>query len=188
MPAGTIRRPVASDPTPRPGGPNIVLTGFMGTGKSTVGRIVAERLGRRFIDTDALIESRHGPIPELFAEHGEDHFRRLERDAAAALAEQSDLVVSTGGRTMLDPVNEETLGASGTVVCLVASAEQLVERLRDEAEHRPLLRDGDPAERIAALLAERRDGYARFVQVETDGRTPAEVADAVIALAGSGRD
>lgn len=171
-----------AEPAAIPDGANIVLTGFMGTGKSTVGRVVAERLGRRFVDTDALIESRHGPIPRLFAEHGEDHFRRLEREVAAELAAASGLVVATGGRTMLDPANQATLGASGTVVCLAASVEQLVLRLQDEAGDRPLLEGDDPAGRITALLAEREAGYARFPQVATDGRTPAEVADAVIAL------
>lgn len=170
-----------TEPAPSATGANIVLTGFMGTGKSTVGRLVAERLGRRFVDTDALIESRHGPIPELFASHGEEHFRVLERELAAELASATGLVVSTGGRTMLDPANQETLGATGVVVCLAASVDELVARLRDEAEHRPLLRDGDPADRIAALLAERASGYGRFPQVATDGRTPDDVADAVIA-------
>ncbi len=154
----------------------------MGTGKSTVGRLVAERLGRRFVDTDALIESRHGPIPAIFAEHGEDHFRALERDVAAELGAEPGLVVSTGGRTMLDPANEATLGADGTVVCLTASVDALVERLRDEASDRPLLQGADPRTLIAMLLAEREGGYSRFSQVVTDGRTPADVADAVIAL------
>lgn len=174
-----------TEPTRADAGANIVLTGFMGTGKSTVGRLVADRLGRRFVDTDALIESRHGPIPELFAEHGEDRFRELEREVAAELATQSGLVVSTGGRTMLDPANEAALGSTGVVVCLSASVEALVHRLRDGAEHRPLLRDREPAERIAELLAERAAGYGRFPQVLTDGRTPDQVADAVIALAGA---
>lgn len=158
----------------------------MGTGKSTVGRLVAERLGRRFVDTDALIESRHGPIAALFAEHGEEHFRRLERDVAAELAEATDLVVATGGRTMLDPANQATLGARGIVVCLAASVDHLVARLQDEAEQRPLLRGGDAAARIAALLDERAAGYARFPQVPTDGRTPDEVADAVVVLVADG--
>ena len=171
-----------TEPEPPDARPNIVLTGFMGTGKSTVGRLVADRLGRRFVDTDALIESRHGPIPDLFAAHGEARFRQLEREVAAELAGRTGLVVSTGGRTMLDPANQSTLGASGVVVCLSASTAELVLRLRHEAAHRPLLREGDPAERIAALLAERESGYARFPQVATDGRSPDEVADAVIAL------
>ena len=161
---------------------NIVLTGFMGTGKSTVGRLVAERLGRRFVDTDAVIESRHGPIPRLFADHGEAHFRQLEREVAAELAATLGAVVATGGRTMLDPANQATLGATGIVVCLAASPEALVARLRDETGQRPLLQGDDPAGRIAALLAERKAGYARFPQVATDGRTPDEVATAVIAL------
>ena len=161
---------------------NIVVTGFMGTGKSTVGRLVAERLGRRHVDTDTLIEERHGPIARIFADHGEDRFRELEREVAAALAGEEGLVVSTGGRTMLDPANQATLGASGVVVCLAASVDELVARLRDEAEHRPLLRDGDPAERIADLLAARAAGYAAFAQVHTDGRSPDAVADAVVAL------
>lgn len=184
--AGTIRGPVPPEPAAADARPNIVLTGFMGTGKSTVGRLVAERLGRRFVDTDTLIESRHGPIPDLFAEHGEAHFRTLEREVAVELAGDRCLVVSTGGRTMLDPANEATLGASGTVLCLVASVDELVARLRDEAAHRPLLGEGDPAERIASLLAERAVGYGRFRQIDTDGRTPGEVADAVIELVGDG--
>lgn len=175
-----------TEPAPPATGANIVLTGFMGTGKSTVGRLVAKRLGRRFVDTDALIESRHGPIPELFASHGEEHFRALERAVAAELASATGLVVATGGRTMLDPANQETLGASGVVVCLSASVGELVARLRDEVEHRPLLRDDDPAGRIAALLAERAPGYGRFPQVPTDGRTPEQVVDAVITAAAGG--
>ncbi len=167
---------------PAPDRPNIVLTGFMGTGTSTVGRLVAERLGRRHVDTDTLIEERHGPITQLFADHGEEHFRRLEREVAAELADKDGLVVSTGGRTMLDPANQATLGRTGLVVCLTASVDELVSRLRDEAGHRPLLRDGDPAERIAALLAERAEGYGAFPPVDTDGRTPDAVADAVVAL------
>lgn len=162
--------------------PNIVLTGFMGTGKSTVGRLLAERLGRPFVDTDSLIEQRHGPISGIFAEHGEGWFRQLEREVAAELAGRRGQVVATGGRLMLDPANEATLGATGIVVCLAASVDELVARLAEEADQRPLLRDGDPAVRIGALLAERATGYGRFPQVRTDGLTPEEVADAVLAL------
>jgi len=171
--------PAHPDPPRRP---TIVLTGFMGTGKSTVGRRLAARLGCDFVDTDELIESRHGPIPEIFAEHGEARFREIEREVAAELAGRDGLVVSTGGRLLLDPANVETLGASATVVCLVASVDELVRRLSSGAEHRPLLAGGDPRSRIEALLAERRPGYDRFAQVDTEGRTPDEVADAVLAV------
>lgn len=162
--------------------PNIVLTGFMGTGKSTVGRLVAERLGWAFVDADGWIEERHGSIPAIFAEHGEDRFRDLEREAAAELAGRRSTVVATGGRMLLDPVNEAALGATGVIVCLSASTEALVERLAGEADQRPLLRGDDPASRIRDLLAERASGYGRFPQVVTDHRTPGEVADAVVQL------
>lgn len=162
--------------------PNIVLTGFMGTGKSTVGRRLAERLGRPFVDTDALIEQRHGPIAAIFAEHGEAHFRALEREVAAEVAKRRGTVVATGGRMLLDPVNEAALSASGVIVCLHASVEALVARLAGEAEDRPLLRGPDPAARIRDLLAERAAGYGRFLQVGTDGLDPDQVADAVLSV------
>ena len=161
---------------------NIVLTGFMGTGKSTVGRRLAARLGWPFVDTDALIEARHGPIPAIFAEGGEERFRALEREVAGEVAEGSGQVVATGGRLLLDPANEATLGASGAVVCLVASVDELIERLSGEADQRPLLQGDDPAARIRELLAERAAGYGRFPQVRTDGLDPDEVADAVLAI------
>ena len=162
--------------------PNIVLTGFMGTGKSTVGRLLAERLGWSFVDTDALIEARHGPIPAIFEEHGEERFRALEREVAAEVARGRASVVSTGGRMLLDPENEVALGATGVIVCLTATTEALVARLEHEADQRPLLQGDDPAARIRELLAARAAGYGRFAQVVTDGRTPEEVADAVLQL------
>jgi shikimate kinase len=167
-------------PTEQP--PNIVLTGFMGTGKSTVGRRLAERLGWPFVDTDAVIEADHGPIPAIFAEHGEHRFRAIEREVAADLARRRGTVVATGGRLLLDPANVDSLGGSGVVVCLAASVDALVDRLAGEAEGRPLLQGDDPRARIAELLAARAAGYARFPQVATDGRSPDEVADAVLAV------
>ncbi|NDH77107.1 MAG: hypothetical protein EBY52_10315, partial [Actinobacteria bacterium] len=86
---------------------NIVLTGFMGSGKSSVGSALAALLGRRFIDTDAVIVERHGPIPTIFAEHGEATFRMHERELADELADETALVVSTGGGMLIDPANGE---------------------------------------------------------------------------------
>jgi shikimate kinase len=162
---------------------NIVLTGFMGSGKTTVGRVLAYRLGYEFVDTDALIEAEHGPIPQIFAEFGEGRFRQLERDAARALADREGLVVSTGGRMMVDPANAETLGATGDVVALTATVDTIVERVGGDAAAatRPMLAGHDVRERITQLLAERAPAYARFVQIATDGRTLDEVADAVLA-------
>lgn len=162
---------------------NVVLTGFMGTGKSTVGRLLAERTERAFVDTDAIIEERYGPIPEIFATLGEDAFRSFEREVAAELAATDGLVIGTGGRLLLDPVNAAVLGATGRVFCLTASVDTILRRVAPAGEvaGRPLLAGADARERVTALLAERAAGYAVFEQVDTDDRSPAEVADAIVA-------
>lgn len=164
---------------------NVVLTGFMGTVKTTVGRLLAAHLGYEFVDTDAVIVERHGPIPAIFAEHGEDEFRRIEREVAAELAGRSGLVVSTGGRMLLDRANAEALGATGRVFCLTASVDTILDRVAPDgdAAGRPLLAGGAVRDRITELLAERAVGYAAFEQVVTDGRPPdAVVADLVARL------
>ena len=162
---------------------NIVLTGFMGTGKTTVGRRLADRLGFEFVDTDRMIEERHGPIPVLFAMHGEDKFRRLEAAVAAELAGRRRHVIATGGRLMVDPDNADVLGASGRVVCLVADVDTILARVTGtDLATRPMLSGDDPRGRIVALLAERSSAYGRFEQVVTDGRTPDEVVDAIVAV------
>jgi shikimate kinase len=163
-------------PTPTRG--NVVLTGFMGTGKTTVGRLLAELLGYEFVDTDQLIEQRHGSIPEIFRESGEGEFRRLERAVANELAERRQLVISTGGRLLLDAVNAARLMATGEVFCLTASVDTILDRVAsdDPAVERPLLAGDDARVRITELLAERAGAYARFEQLDTEGRTPAELA------------
>ncbi|MCP5099189.1 MAG: shikimate kinase [Chloroflexi bacterium] len=162
---------------------NIVLTGFMGTGKSTVGRIVAERLGYGFVDTDDVIEAEAGrSISDIFRESGESVFRQLEMDVAQVLAGKTGLVIATGGRLMLNPENADALGRNGHVFCLMADPEVLAMRLLQEGGKRPLLDVPNPAERINALLQERAAGYGRFQQIETTNRFPNEVADEIIAL------
>ena len=163
-------------PTPTRG--NVVLTGFMGTGKTTVGRLLAELLGYEFVDTDQLIEQRHGSIPEIFRESGEGEFRRLERAVADELAERRQLVISTGGRLLLDAVNAARLTATGAVFCLTASVDTILDRVAsdDPAAERPLLAGDDARGRITELLAERAEAYARFEQIDTGGRAPAELA------------
>ncbi len=174
------------DPSPRR---NLILTGFMGTGKTTVGRLVAERLGFEFVDTDALIEEANGPIPEIFAERGEAAFRAIEREVATELAARSGLVIATGGGLLLDEANATALGTTGVVCCLVADPDEIHRRVTAEGSptDRPLLAGVDPLARIAELLAERAPGYGRFRQVDTTGRTPEEVADEVASLAAVGR-
>lgn len=165
---------------------NVVLTGFMGTGKSTVGRALADLLGREFVDTDRVIEDRHGPIPAIFAEQGEGAFRRYERDVADELADRDGLVIATGGRLMVDAVNARRLGDTGDVVCLVASLDTILRRVDVEGagETRPLLRGDDVRERVAALLAERSDAYAAYPQVSTDGGSARHVAMVIADLLG----
>ena len=156
---------------------NVVLTGFMGTGKTTVGRALADLLDFDFVDTDQVIEADHGPIPMIFAEQGEAAFRIIEGRVAVELAERSGLVIATGGRLMLDPHNASTLEASGLVFCLTAPVSVILDRvLGDGTAHRPLLDGDNPAGRITELLAERRAAYAQFEQVDTEDRSPAEIA------------
>ena len=125
----------------------------MATGKSTVGRMLAEALGYRWVDTDALIESRHGPITEIFRNNGEEAFRAMEKEVAAELAESSGLVISTGGRMMLDPENAALLGKSSRVFCLTAEPEEIMRRV---ATHDDCwdggVRNRAPAHHVGPLL------------------------------------
>ena len=162
---------------------NVVLTGFMGTGKTTVGRILADRLGCGFVDTDEVIESRAGPIHEIFERDGEEAFRDMERSVARELADRRGLVIATGGRMMLDGECAACLEPTAEVFCLTAGPDIVIERIGDTAG-RPLLAGRDASERVRELLEERAEGYARFASVDTEGRSPDEVADAVMSLLG----
>ena len=155
----------------------------MGTGKTTVGRVLAERLGCDFVDTDAVIESQAGPIQRIFARDGEEAFREMERRAARELAGRTGLVIATGGRMMLDPECVACLEPAAHVVCLKATPETILERIAD-TPRRPLLDVADAPTRVRELLADRAEGYGRFTAVDTEGRSPDEVADAVMARLG----
>lgn len=163
---------------------NIILTGFMGCGKTTVGRILASRLGYRFVDTDRLIEERCAmTVAQLFAKRGEAAFRLLERAVAEELGRLSGLVVATGGKLMLDADNASLLGKSGHVFCLTAPLEDILSRVGgDGGAVRPLLQGDDPRGRISRLLEERREGYGQFAQVATGGRSAEEVAAEILRL------
>ena len=175
-------------PPPLPDGhrTNIVLTGFMGTGKTSVGRRLAHRLDLTFVDTDEVIEQRHGPIPAIFETHGEPAFRAIEADVARDLASQHGLVIATGGGMLVDAENARLLGATGQIFCLVAEPDELHRRItrqarEDEARPRPMLDDPDPAGRIAELLQTRAAAYATFPQVATTDRDIEAIVDDIIA-------
>jgi shikimate kinase len=159
--------------------PNIVITGFMGTGKSTVAPLVAGRLHRPFVDTDAVICERAGlDIPAIFARDGEASFRKLEAEVCVDLAAQTGLVIATGGGALLNPDTLAAMTATGLVVCLTASEAALAARLSGvEREGRPL------SAAWRDLYAARRAGYAAIpYHVTTDDKTPEQVAGEVVAL------
>lgn len=160
--------------------PNIVLTGFMGTGKSAVGHRIAELTGRDFFDTDAEIVASHGAIHEIFSSVGEAHFRQLERDVVARIAPNQNMVVATGGGTMLDSENVVAFMGS-EIFTLTADVEEIIRRVTgDGVEARPLLRDSDdPAATITTLLNDRADVYNTFASVDTTGRSVDEVIEAL---------
>ena len=163
---------------------NIILTGFMGTGKTTVGKLLAKQLDHEFVDTDEMIQARQDrTIPQIFRESGEAAFRQMETELAQELAHREGLVIATGGRLMLDPVNAAALSRQGQVFCLVANVEEILRRLtKDKQQLRPLLAGADPGERIVALLRQREEGYRLFPQVMTDNKRPMEVVQELMEL------
>ncbi|MCA9951440.1 MAG: shikimate kinase, partial [Anaerolineales bacterium] len=162
---------------------NIILTGFMGTGKTTVGRLLAERLNRQFVDSDELIVARNGrSIADIFSTEGESFFRDLESQITQELAAKRGMVIATGGRLMLDPHNAELLSATGAVFCLTADPEQILARVASDDTRRPLLAGPNPAWHIRQLLHERAKDYGRFPQIMTSGKSAAAVAAEIIAL------
>jgi shikimate kinase len=166
-------------------GKNIVLTGFMGTGKSTVGRMLAKRLKYRFVDTDALIESRQNrTVAEIFEQSGEPAFRKLEKEVAAELGGEESLVISTGGKMLLDPDNLQALSRNGRVFCLVADIEEIIRRLSRSHSRgkRPLLAAPDPERAIRDLLQQRAAGYSQFEQLDTSGKSPQQLCRILLEL------
>ncbi len=168
---------------------NIVLVGFMGTGKSSAGRILAERLGMTFVDMDDEIVRRAGrPIPEIFRDQGEPAFRAMERALAVELAARSGLVISTGGGIVLNPDNLRDFSASGLVFCLRASPETVLRRVEHDT-NRPLLQGEDRLTRIRELLAKRQALYDAIPrQIDNEGHKPADTADVLVSRLGAEAD
>ena len=166
----------------------VFLTGFMGTGKTTVGRALAERLDTSFFDSDAEVECRAGKaVAAIFAEDGEPAFRALESSVLAELAKR-DAVVALGGGALVADANYECVRRAGPVVCLKASVEEILARTAGD-DRRPLLSGSDRQARVRALLEQRREAYARAdIEIDTTGLGIAEVVDEIMEfLAKSGR-
>ena len=166
--------------------PNVVLTGFMGTGKSRIGREVARCLGRPFVDMDAEIEARAGKsILCIFAEKGEAAFRSMEAALCRELGGRRGLVIATGGGALLDPANRTAMMSNGVVICLTASAGEIHRRVSaGDVPGRPLLDTADPLTEIERLLAVRKDAYDAIPwQVDTTVLPVDEVVERVIRFA-----
>ena len=160
---------------------NIVLVGFMGTGKSAVGRVIAQKLEFHFIDTDDVIEqTSKAKISDIFAEHGEDYFRDLESQAVKSVALMKNQVVATGGGVVLRPSNIDLLRTGGPIFCLNATPKAIWDRVRS-SRSRPLLRGPEPLKKIETLLDKRAPYYALADhQIETTGVSVDRVADEII--------
>ncbi len=159
---------------------NLALVGFMGTGKTTVGRHVAEYLGFEFLDTDEMIQARtNRTITDIFAKDGEPAFRALEKQVVAELAAREQTVIATGGGLPTNAENLAALKSFALVICLWASPEKIWDRVKNQS-HRPLLHDANPQQKIRDLLAVREPFYKQAdVLINTDLRSVREAAQQI---------
>lgn len=161
---------------------NIVLVGFMGSGKSSIGRSIAKRLGYQFVDSDQVVIERAGrPIAQIFAEDGEEKFRDLETSALASLREMERCVIATGGGAVLREENRRLMRELGFVVCLKASEEVIFGRV-SRTNKRPLLRTDNPRETLHELLTARQAVYEEAAQftLDTTNLTQPEAAETIM--------
>jgi len=161
---------------------NIVLIGFMGTGKTTIGRLLASRLGRPFVDCDKKVEYENGmTIREIFEHYGEGYFRQQEQDMIAKLSRYDNAVIATGGGVVLSPENMRRLKRNGVIIALTASVETILERT-GRRNTRPLLLDLLPREQIVhKLLNERGALYQKAdFSIDTNSNSPQYVISEIM--------
>jgi shikimate kinase len=158
---------------------NIYLVGFMGSGKSTVGKILAEKLNMNFIDIDKLIEEKEGmKIKDIFEQKGESYFRELERKQIEAIVNQEGLVVSTGGGLGANLDNMNLMKKNGDVVWLDVSLNTVLDRLKNDQD-RPLLKQ--PIEKIKQLFEERKNVYRLAnIRINADKKTPSQIVEEIL--------
>lgn len=167
---------------------NIILTGFMGTGKTTVGKLIAKELGYKFVDTDEMIMARANmTIAEIFKNYGEPAFRKMEYNLALELVEKERLVVSTGGGMLLNSEISDILEGKnsskrrGIIFCLAADFDTIIARvIADKNIERPLLKTDEPKAQIAKLLQDRKERYSKFIEIDTTSVTPETVCQTII--------
>jgi shikimate kinase len=148
---------------------NIALIGFMGTGKTAVGKALAEKLDKKFIELDPLIEQKVGkPIPEIFKQDGEVAFRELEIEVTKEIAEGKNQVIACGGGVVLNKINIDRLRKESLIVYLTASPKIILKRTSNDAEERPLLKVANPALAIQELLAFRKPFYERAADIKVN--------------------
>lgn len=161
---------------------NIVLTGFMGTGKTTVGQLLAEELHREFFDTDKIIEERlDAKISEIFRKIGEPKFREFETETIALISNLEDSIISCGGGAVVNPVNVKNLNKNGIIINLYASPERILKRLH-EYDTRPLIKVmKNPFDGIKKLLAQRQKAYEQCAfAINTDDLEPEQVVKKIL--------
>jgi shikimate kinase len=162
---------------------NIVLTGFMGTGKTTIGQALAQMLHMKLVDVDEEIESAQGmTINDIFKTYGEQHFRDIETAMIKKISREKNLVISTGGGAVLREENMQALKEKGIVFCLNASVETILERT-GSSQDRPLLKVENPKEKISELLAYRKPFYEKAgIMIDTDGKSPLLIAEEIMEI------
>lgn len=153
----------------------------MGTGKTSVGKILAKRLGRPVVDVDQWVEQKEQRrISDIFEKEGEPHFRALEREAIRQAAQKEGVVITTGGGAVIDPINVEALKATGILVALSSRPETIFKRVKN-SRHRPLLKGSDVFSEIQRLLEIRKPFYEKAdFHFETDGKSSTQVAGMIM--------
>jgi shikimate kinase len=160
---------------------NVVLTGFMGTGKTEVGRELARLLNLKLIDIDTEIEkAERTTINEIFKQFGEPGFREIETKMIKKISEMKNIVISTGGGAVLRDENVTSLMKNGIIICLTASPETVFKRLQNNTD-RPLLQAENPFERIKDLLNSRKPFYEKAdIMMDTENKTPLQIAEEIM--------
>ena len=162
---------------------NIIITGFMGTGKSVVAKELARKLKMEFTDMDRIIEERRGmSVTDIFAGQGEKYFREQENKLVKELSKKENTVIATGGGTLLSSDNARMLGQRGQIICLYADSQTIYNRV-NKKNNRPLLKRENVLSEINRLLEERKEAYNNFtIKIETTNLNVQEVADKIITL------